>query len=658
MNQVRPPVSLAEHSATMSAWERFVAGDSFPRQTVDAPIIASWQRCADCGISPEAREAPVVAVGNRFEDLRWRYRELRNAATAIFTATKDLLTASHSMMLLTSADGVILDAAGNTQTLNEGEKIHLMPGGDWREGAIGTNGIGTALATHRPAHVHAAEHFCEVVKNWTCAAAPVCEPGTGAILGVLDISGPPRTYHRNNLTLAVAAARQIETVLSALRNRERTQLLEACLAQLSLSDAAGLIAIDRRGCPVHVTGRVPLPIGVGERVPGLEPGCPIEAWASRLPPGLRPEWLNPVVVDGAQIGAMLVIPAPGSRRTRLGSNRSADQSSEADPQRSAFAHIEGRSVPLCSVIERARQLVGKRVTVLIEGETGVGKELFARALHGEERRNTPFITFNCAATSKELLADELFGHVRGAFTGATNEGRAGRFELADGGTLCLDEIGDMPLALQPVLLRALEEGVIYRLGDSQPRHVNVRLLALTNRNLLEEVEAGRFRRDLYHRISVTRIRIPPLRERHADIELLVERFNRQSAQRHAVPEKRFGAHVMELLGAYHWPGNVRELRNVIESLVLTCGETEVAVEDLPEEVLGTVLREVSGASTEPSLVEGASLDDMEHRAVKRALEASRGNLTQAARVLGISRSTLYRKIQRHGLDPLIESRGE
>ena len=654
MNQVRLPRSRDEHSATTRAWERFVTGDSFPRQTIDAPIVASWQRSADSGISPEACEAPVVVLGTGFEDLRWRQRELRNAATAIFATTRDLLTASGSMMVLTSAAGVILDAAGNTQTLDAGEKIHLMPGGDWREAAIGTNGIGMALATHAPAHVHADEHFCEIVKYWTCAAAPVCEPGTGAILGVLDISGPPQTYHPNNLTLAVAAARQIEAVLAGLRTRERAQLLEACLAQLSLADAAGLIAIDRRGCLVHLSGRVPLPIGVGERVPGLEPGSPVEAWASRLPQGLRPEWLNPVMLDGAQIGAMLVIPAVGSRRARPGSSRIADQSSEADPQRSAFAHIEGRSAPLCSVVERARQLVGKRVTVLIEGETGVGKELFARALHGEERRNTPFIAFNCAATSKELLADELFGHVRGAFTGATTEGRPGRFELADGGTLCLDEIGDMPLALQPVLLRALEEGVIYRLGDSQPRHVNVRLLALTNRNLLEEVEAGRFRRDLYHRISVTRLRVPPLRERHADIELLVERFNRQSAQRHAVCEKLFGARVMELLRAYRWPGNVRELRNVIESLVLTSGETEVAVADLPEEVLRAAAREAAaGAATEPLLPQAASLDDMEHQAIKQALEASRGNLTQAARVLGISRSTLYRKVRRYGLEAIL-----
>jgi DNA-binding NtrC family response regulator len=267
----------------------------------------------------------------------------------------------------------------------------------------------------------------------------------------------------------------------------------------------------------------------------------------------------------------------------------------------------------------------------------------------------PFITFNCAATSRELIGDELFGHVRGAFTGATTEGRAGRFELADGGTLCLDEVGDMPLALQPVLLRALEEGVIYRLGDSQPRHVNVRLLALTNRNLLEEVEAGRFRRDLYHRISVTRLRIPPLRERDSDIELLAERFNRQLAQRHGVPEKHFGPEVMALLKRYRWPGNVRELRNVIEGLVLTCAAAEVAIEDLPAEILeASSAAAATNAPTSPIAHEAASLDDFEHLAIKRALESSHGNLTQAARALGISRSTLYRKVQRYHLEAVIK----
>jgi DNA-binding NtrC family response regulator len=216
----------------------------------------------------------------------------------------------------------------------------------------------------------------------------------------------------------------------------------------------------------------------------------------------------------------------------------------------------------------------------------------------------------------------------------------------------------MPLALQPVLLRALEEDVIHRLGDSRPRHVNVRLLALTNRNLLEEVEAGRFRRDLYHRISVTRLRIPPLRERGADIELLAERFNRQLAQRHGVAEKHFGAEVVALLKAYRWPGNVRELRNVVESLVLTCAEAEVAIEDLPAEILAaSPAANTAPAATSPIAPEVASLDDFEHLAIKRALESSQGNLTQAARALGISRSTLYRKVQRYHLEAIVKALG-
>jgi transcriptional regulator of acetoin/glycerol metabolism len=377
--QARRRTSFRDHGATMRAWERFVTGESVPTQTVGAPIVASWHRSADCGIKPEVREAPVGVVGDAFEDLRWRHRELRKAASDIFAATKDPLTASRSIMILTSAAGVVLDAVGNAQTLDEGQYIHLMPGGDWREVAIGTNGIGTALATRGPVQVHAAEHFCAGIKRWTCAAAPVCEPGTGTVLGVLDISGPLETYHGNNLTLAVAAARQIETMLAGVWTLERMRLLEVCLTRLARSDSAGLIAIDRRGRLVHVSGRVPLTVRVGERVPGLEAGSPIEAWAGHLPPALRPEWLNPVIVDGEAIGAMLIVPAVGLSRTRPAGSPIANHSSEADPKRSAFAHIEGRSQALQTIIERGRQLVGKRVTVLIEGETGVGKELFARA---------------------------------------------------------------------------------------------------------------------------------------------------------------------------------------------------------------------------------------------------------------------------------------
>ncbi|WP_346771465.1 sigma-54-dependent Fis family transcriptional regulator [Caballeronia mineralivorans] len=586
------------------------------------------------------------------------------ASDRLFAATADLFADSHSILLLTNQDGVILKAAGDLRTLTAGEKIHLTTGGDWREGMAGTNGIGTALATGEPTYIHGSEHFCEGIKSWSCAAAPICEPGTGAIIGVLDISGPPSTYQINNLTLAITAARQIEMVLAEQSARQHMRLLAFCLQRLSSSDAAGMIAIDRRGRLVHTTGRVPLPVGIGERFPGMDENSAVEDWARHLPQGLRAEWFNPVVVEGSTIGAMLVVPAMRSRQAAnriaersgtvgnaVGSGVGSEAGSEADPQRNCFAQILGQSAAMLAAVNRGRQLARRRVPVLIEGETGVGKELFARAIHGEERGGGAFVAYNCGAASKELIGSELFGHVRGAFTGATAEGRPGRFELAHGGTLCLDEIGELPLELQPVLLRALEEGVVYRLGDTQPRRVDVRLLAMTNRNLHDEVKSGRFRGDLYYRISVTRIRIPPLRERDIDIDLLVEHFNRRLAQRHAVPLRRLNAEVMAVLRAYSWPGNVREMRNIIENLLLTSREEEVALDELPAELLdetGTV------ATAEPVLLQSTSLEETERVAIARAVHGAHGNLAQAARSLGVSRSTLYRKLELYQLEGIVK----
>jgi transcriptional regulator with PAS, ATPase and Fis domain len=388
---------------------------------------------------------------------------------------------------------------------------------------------------------------------------------------------------------------------------------------------------------VHRTGRVPGLVGLGERVPGLDAGSAIEGWADKLPDGMRAEWFSPVRVDGRAIGAVLMVPL----RPRAASPAGSD---------GAFDAILGRSPAMTEAVGRARLLVGKQVPVLIEGETGVGKELFARAIHAAHDPRRPFVAFNCGAVAKDLLAAELFGHVRGAFTGATSEGRPGRFELAAGGTLCLDEVGELPLDLQPFLLRALEEGVIYRLGDGQPRRVEVRLLAMTNRVLLDEVAAGRFRRDLYHRISVTRIRPPPLRERHGDLELLVDHFNRTLAERHEVAPRRFGPEVLSLLAAYHWPGNVRELRNVVESLLLMSDAPDVRLDELAAGLSSDpIVAAPPGQRPEGSGAAPASLGASERAAIVEAVRACQGNLTAAAKALGVSRSTLYRKIERYRL---------
>jgi sigma-54 dependent transcriptional regulator, acetoin dehydrogenase operon transcriptional activator AcoR len=653
----RPDTGAGHHSdsTTMLAWERFLAGEI----STSAPteLIASWKRSLQSGVNPTSGAAPFAVHGDAINALRWRHRELLAASDRLFTATADLFADSSSILLLTNADGVILKAAGDLRTLDAGEKIHLMTGGDWREATAGTNGIGTALATRQPTYIHGSEHFCEGIKAWSCAAAPICEPGTGAVLGVLDISGPPSTYQINNLTLAVTAARQIEMVLAEQVAREHMRLLAFCLQRLSSTDAAGLIAIDRRGRLVHTTARIALPVGLGERFPGMNEHCPVEDWPQHLPQGLQPEWFNPVVADGEAIGAMLIVPVPsglsgvsrlsgGARRVGAHNpgNAQTPARSEADPRRNGFAQIICQSTSMLRTIERGRQLARRRVPVLIEGETGVGKELFARAIHGEEYGEGPFVAYNCGAASKELIGAELFGHVRGAYTGATAEGRPGRFELAHGGTLCLDEIGELPLELQPVLLRALEEGVIYRLGDTQPRRVDVRLLAMTNRNLREEVKCGRFRADLYYRVGVTRICIPGLREREGDIELLIEHFNRCLALRHGVPAREFPDDVMALLCDYAWPGNVRELRNMVENLLLTANDEKVTVTELPGEVLDES-PSARDARTSGTGAGGGSLEETERFAIARALRHAQGNVAEAARALGVSRSTLYRKME-------------
>ena len=292
----------------MRAWERFLTGDAQAAAPAGNFVVSSWQRSLALGIDPGGRAAPLVARGDEVARLRRRHRDLMAAAAGVFAEVTELFAGSRSIMVLTNAEGVVLEAVGDMQTLEQGQDIHLMLGGDWREDVIGTNGIGTALATGRAAHVHAAEHFCEGLKNWTCAGAPIYEPGTDTVLGVVDISGPPTTYQRNNLTLAVTTARQIETALGEQVALERMRLLEACLNRLTAADAAGLVAIDRSGRLVHVTGRVPTPIGLGEKLPGIDRDVAVEEWAARLPEGWRPEWFSPVAFGGRAIGAMLVVP--------------------------------------------------------------------------------------------------------------------------------------------------------------------------------------------------------------------------------------------------------------------------------------------------------------------------------------------------------------
>jgi two-component system nitrogen regulation response regulator NtrX len=287
--------------------------------------------------------------------------------------------------------------------------------------------------------------------------------------------------------------------------------------------------------------------------------------------------------------------------------------------------------------------------VLILGDNGTGKELVARAIHAQSRRAAqPFVEVNCAAIPEELIESELFGHTRGAFTGATASKR-GKFELADGGTLFLDEIGDMSLKTQAKVLRALQEGRIEPVGGSGGIDVDVRVITATNKNLEEELRAGRFREDLYYRLNVVPLRVPPLCERREDIAPLANHFLQHYGREYGRPAKQLEPAVLEALGAYQWPGNVRELRNMMERFMITVLGPVIALSDLPAALRQPVLRDSSDRIDLGPLKQAR--EQFEAGYIRRALELCRGNVSQVARRLGIERSHLYRKLRAYGLLP-------
>ena len=311
----------------------------------------------------------------------------------------------------------------------------------------------------------------------------------------------------------------------------------------------------------------------------------------------------------------------------------------------------GRCEEMQSVFRFITKAAPADSAVLIEGESGTGKELVARAIHlNSNRRHQPFEAVNCAAMAPTLLESELFGHVRGAFTGA-DKNRPGRFELADGGTLFLDEIGELPESSQSKLLRVLEMGELRRVGDVKDHKVNVRLVAATNKRLADEIAKGAFREDLYFRLNVLKIMLPPLRERPGDIPLLAEEFLKHFAEKCGRPALRFDERVLEFLGRHAWPGNVRELKNLIERMVVMAEGDVFRLDDLPFEMRsGSGQERASGAAAFSKDGVPLALRDLESDHIARVLKHTGGNKKEAAQLLGIDRSTLYAKLKLYALD--------
>jgi len=647
------PAAFSERSErqTRRAWENYVTGQS-EVAGVRNEIVQSWKRSMHLGVDATRRHSRKIEHDDELHKLRRRNSSLRQAAHAAFARLEQHLAGAQAILILTDKNGIIIDAIGDRSVLDEGRNIHLEIGGVWNEDVIGTNGIGTALKTGKATYVHAAEHFCEGVQAWTCAGVPIFDPFDRSVIGVVDLSGPPDIFRMHNIALVVAAAREIEIALAEQQREERTRLLETFLESDASRPDNCVLLLDKVGRIMFRHGlddRLHLPrpdFAVGHQLLPLNANMSAGDIRAALPKDIETDGITRLEIDGCLRGAALSL----KRSTKI---KPQDTVAVRIKPRANVEEDEivivGNAPKMLEAIELAERAASANVTVLIQGETGVGKELFARLVHSRlQREDAPYVTVNCAAISKELIGAELFGHVDGAFTGALRGGKPGKFEHADGGVLCLDEIGDMPVELQPFLLRALEQRAIYRIGDNKRRPVDVRLVAMTNHNLRSDVERGTFRRDLFYRIGIVAIDVPPLRQRRSDIALLVDHFNEKFSTRFSRAPLHFEPTTIAKLRDYRWPGNVRELRNLMERLYLLKRNASVTPFDLPPEIV-----EPAGELGFNHYVEvgeePVNLENMEASAIRRALAAEKGNLTRVAEALGISRPTLYRKIKQYGI---------
>ncbi|WP_327438966.1 sigma-54-dependent Fis family transcriptional regulator [Pseudomonas donghuensis] len=624
----------------------------------DPSIARSWLRCLeDYHLDPAQSMAPTVLEHGRVLESRERLQQVLQIAGNEMNSLHQQLSGAGHAVLLTDARGVILNCVTAPTERRIFERAGLWLGADWSEAREGTNGIGTCLVERQAVTIHQDEHFRGRHTGLTCSASPVFDPH-GELLAVLDVSSARAEVSRQSqfhtMALVNLSAKMIESCYF-LRYFENQYLLRFHLQAESVGlFSEGLLAFDGDGriCAVNQSA-----LNLLGTVRGGLLGKPVDMFFDCS----QSELLSRATAQASTSWPL---------RTRDGRLLFASLRGQVRSMLPALAPLATpvkteKAAGICLVdpalqndFRRAVRVFERDVPLLLNGETGCGKEAFAKAVHlASQRSGKAFVALNCASIPESLIESELFGYRGGSFTGARKEGMRGKLQQADGGTLLLDEIGDMPLALQTRLLRVLEDRMVVPIGG-EPQAVNVRIISATHRNLLERVEDGSFREDLYYRLNGLEIELPALRERSDKSQLLDFILAEEAGEQSVSLEPAARRALLD----FAWPGNVRQLRNVLRTLVALCDDGCIRQSELPATIVGAALRlpdlPHDSNLSEPPLCgasplrqgEGESpLEDAERSALLVTLEKHRWHMTHVAAQLGVSRNTLYRKLRKHGI---------
>lgn len=578
---------------------------------------------------------------------------------------------SSYVMLVASPSGHIIQFYGAPQDIDRlRDQVGLDVECSLREEIAGTNGIGTCVYTHKPVCIQRHEHYNEKLCHLTSYGAPVFDH-TNTLAAIIGVFSLKEAFTPFLLSLISNMASAISKECNVYHQILNASTMESSVDTLINTMNYGVVFLDAKG---HITRTNSVARYfflmyeyelIGQHISTFI--NPQDIDFSKLENNIHQQ---EVVISSGEIKKFRLLASvyitgstPSTRSFVLTVHKeqpkAVNGSTTTDhTAKWQFNDIVGTSFPLKEALSHARTASRTNCSILITGESGTGKELVAQAIHNESKYSDgPFIAVNCGAIPKELIESELFGYESGAFTGAKKNGSPGKFEMANGGTIFLDEIGDMPYDLQVVLLRFLQEQEITRIGGKKPIKVNVRVIAATNKNLEEAINNGAFRMDLYYRLNVFNIHVPPLRERGSDVGNLAHYFLQKYKTNSHQAFVGFTPEALNAMENYNWPGNIRELENTIERAVILGRSERIRLDDLPEKIRScydhrsqtfSAMAPNPPVRTEPVMIPFTP-EETEKDAITRALRSTNGNVTRAAEQLGFSRRTMYRKMKKYSI---------
>lgn len=641
----------------LQAWEDIIVHKRTTNIPVKKAVLRSWRKCLALGVDPMTPPEPTILEGKQFAKLCEKNSELIEFSKPVMQMLEMSVRGSGFITTLADKSGYVLEAIGDENVMNMARDNSYLPGCLRSSRHAGTNAISLCLEEGIPVQLSGPEHYKANHHGWTCSSAPI-HGNNGSIIGTITLSGSSAEKPKLALALVCAAAADVRGKLRERRLVEQTQRLNYLLSSIYNSVSDGILALDKNLHITHLNTAAEKLLGMEKEaalnrrfselvkldqdfLANMQRGDEMESMelTFSLPKGFKLYicQIDPILSSNFKfLGSIVTMTEPKKMMSiakKIGGNYAKYE----------FSDIIGNSESFLNQIEMAKTASKTNSRVLIMGESGTGKELFAQAIHSHSYRSDgPFVAISCAAIPRDLVESELFGYKGGAFTGARSQGMIGKFELANGGTLFLDEINGLPLQLQSKLLRVLQMNEIMRLGDDRNIPIDVRVIAASNTDLVDEVEQGDFREDLYYRLNVMEIFVPPLRERLDDLEPLINHILTHTSQKLGVPKPAVKKEALAYLRGYDFPGNVRELENLVERALLLCKGEAIDTAHL-------FVRQRRTKSPATSVAHNTTLKNQYKSMIIETIKRCDGNYSKTARELNIARSTLYRKMNEFGI---------